>query len=810
MSVKQHRVSLLCVLFALLFVAIGVPLCLGAAISLKEITNAEGNDIIIYSSDIETPCVIVLPVGADDSERSAADVLTEYLTAVTQVDALQVDVDSVDLASGGRIVLRRTSGDSAVGSYVIRAGRNADDTASDDKNVYIEADDNRGLFNGAYEFLRRFCGVNIYSADVVTTPRTSLVAIPDGFFLRYSPALEYADTDWISPHNAEFAVANGLNGTYSPIDAVRGGKVKYILFCHSLATEIVPRRELFATHPEYYALNEKGERVSTQLCLSNPAVVERAKQDVCRLVDENYDPDAALNIISVTQDDNQIYCRCSACSAIADTYGGQSGLMLWFVNQIADAVLASTHPDVVVDTFAYQYTRTPPKGISPRPNVCVRLCSIECCFAHALEDPDCAENVAFMSDLRQWSQLCNRLYIWDYVTNYSQTLGIFPDFGVLRANVATFVRYNVVGIYEEGNYYAGSCNTEFADLRAYLLARYMYDPDALFGDDESVMNGFLNAYYGEGGDEIAQFIAYITEHAGDNEGHLKIYSSMAKTLHSVTAADVSRMNALWDAAEQQTADAGNTQALERIRRSRLSWRYYMAVCELGEYRKNLNIARWTSANEELIEDLRAYGAIRYNEGRVMSDNYLYPMMNPAEWDSLTLTVLYSTMIGILGIILIQAIVFAVLAIVRRRPVLLAMPLLTIVVLLLCYCARMVFVGWMSSIVPYVLLTILLSLCVGLYVPMSDYCLRGFVLPTPKKAILQWLIGSAIIAIPTVLTQVIIQVVYTYSCPAMPSCLIAYLWYAIVMITATFIAQNKLFAPKSEDKQTAETAPTSKE
>ena len=428
--------------------------------------DATSGDTALWFKGSPKALRILIPDRASDSEIAASQLLADYLTQITGAtpEILAAGTGSflseyyADGNIGAFIVLSVSEGDAKTGAYTLKAGP--------DRNLYIEANDARGLFNGVYAFLREFCGVNLYSADVKTVPQTDRIAVPAEYEATYVPALEYADTDWISPRNTDFAVANGLNGTYSSIPAEMGGRVKYITFCHSLSTSIVPASELLESNPEFFSLQPNGKRTGDQLCLSNPNVVNRAIEDVLRLINEGYDATAPLNIISVTQDDNQKYCTCENCTAIAERYGGQSGLMLWFVNQIADAVAASEHPDVVVDTFAYQYTRHAPKGIQPKANVCVRLCSIECCFAHTLSDPDCEENAAFMADLRAWAQICDRLYIWDYTTNYAQALGIFPDFGVLQQNVQTFVENSVVGIYEEGAYYAAECNTEFADLRA--------------------------------------------------------------------------------------------------------------------------------------------------------------------------------------------------------------------------------------------------------------------------------------------------------------------------------------------------------
>ena len=60
--------------------------------------------------------------------------------------------------------------------------------------------------------------------------------------------------------------------------------------------------------------------------------------------------------------------------------------MIALVNYIAEKI-EPEFPNVAVDTLAYQYTRKPPRTLRPRPNVIVRLCSIECNFREPLDHP---------------------------------------------------------------------------------------------------------------------------------------------------------------------------------------------------------------------------------------------------------------------------------------------------------------------------------------------------------------------------------------------------------------------------------------
>ena len=106
----------------------------------------------------------------------------------------------------------------------------------------------------------------------------------------------------------------------------------------------------------------------------------------------------------MSQNDNRNYCTCDKCAASDVREGSPAGTLLRFVNAVADDI-AKDYPDVVIDTLAYQYTRPVPKITRPRPNVCVRLCSIECCFSHPLDDDTCAQNAAFHRDIVAWNEV---------------------------------------------------------------------------------------------------------------------------------------------------------------------------------------------------------------------------------------------------------------------------------------------------------------------------------------------------------------------------------------------------------------------
>jgi hypothetical protein len=311
---------------------------------------------------------------------------------------------------------------------------------------------------------------------------------------RYVPPLELRSTDYPCSRDADWAVRNKINGTQTRLDEPRGGKVSYSHFVHTFNGILDPARE-FAAHPEYFS-QVKGQRVAgrTQLCLTNPAVLAIAKAAVRRWIQEA--PQAT--IFSVSQNDWANFCTCPACKAVADAEGSQAGPLIHFVNAIADDI-AADYPDKIIDTLAYQWSRKPPRTVRPRPNVCVRLCSIECCFAHPLEA--CETNRAFVDDIRGWHRLCNRLYIWDYVINYAHSVMPFPDLRVLGPNIRFFVANGVRGIYEEACYFTKG--SELAELRTWIIAKTLWNPAY---DTDKAIDEFLAAYYGAAAPPIRRYI----------------------------------------------------------------------------------------------------------------------------------------------------------------------------------------------------------------------------------------------------------------------------------------------------------------
>jgi len=414
----------------------------------------------------------------------------------------------------------------------------------------------RGTLYGVYTFLEDYLGCRWFAPDCSRIPKKRTIRLGK-IDRRVVPALEYRDTDYPNTRDPNWAARNKMNGAHHATGEERGGNIRYGPFVHTFES-LIPPAQYFDQHPEYFSL-VKGKRLKerSQLCLTNPDVLRLAKERLRQWIKQH--PDAT--IFSVSQNDWRNYCECTTCTALAEREGSQSGPLLVFVNALAEDI-EKDYPDKLVDTLAYQYTRKPPKTIRPRPNVCVRLCSIECCFIHPLATDEF--NASFRDDIVGWSKICDRLYIWDYVINYAHSIMPFPNLYVLKPNIAFFIKNGAKGIYEEACYFTKGA--ELAELRSYILAKTLWDPK--YDTDEAIRE-FTDGYYEKAAPYIRRYINLMHHSAQATTEHIRIYSPpTSKYLSGEVLGEVAE---LFDRAEK--AVAGNPIALDRVQLARLPITY---------------------------------------------------------------------------------------------------------------------------------------------------------------------------------------------------------------------------------------------
>jgi hypothetical protein len=449
----------------------------------------------------QTP-VLVLTPSPTPSEHRAAQVLQFYLGKITGQNIVQTS------AKPGRkqrpIFVGKIASARAFGLSVPEKLPN-DATYLQGKNgaFVIAGGGEMGAEYAAYSLLE-LLGCRKYSPRDSFIPDIKNLQLPDYQAKIETPAFPYREL-WYEPaFDAAWTRWHKLITNPEKQEA-------WGMFVHTFQ-HLCPEKTWFAAHPEYFAWNG-AQRSPGQLCLSNDTVLQVVIEALRAKIKEK----PTAKYWSVSQNDNYDYCKCPRCAAADKRYGSPAGTLLAFVNKVAAAF-----PDKTISTLAYQYTRQAPHGIKPADNVSVCLCSIECNRGKSIEE-GCTD---FAGDVRAWSALTSNLMIWDYVVQFRSYVSPFPNWHTLQPNLRFFKKNGVRMMFEQGS---GHSRSEFSDMRAYLLAKLMWNPEA---NVDSILADFRKGYYGPAAPMIKTYIDQLTGRLLESDRWLGIYATPQVEAHS--------------------------------------------------------------------------------------------------------------------------------------------------------------------------------------------------------------------------------------------------------------------------------------
>jgi hypothetical protein len=403
------------------------------------------------------------------------------------------------------------------------------------KNLYITANTDYGFQNAIYTLLETYLGCRMYSPSVVVVPKQTTIILP-GINDTQVPPLTFRMQDI---HDSSYVTWHKLN-THEDFG----------LFVHTFQV-LVPPEKYFQQHPEYFSLLNGNRTPKGQLCLTNPDVFRIVVDALRTRMREK--PNS--HFWSVSQNDTFVPCECNSCRAIGSAEGSPSGSILAFANRVADEF-----PDQTISTLAYQYSRSAPKHIKPRPNVNIMLCSIECNRSKPLaDDPGSA---SFVRDVEDWGGLTHNIFLWDYVIQFRNLVSPFPNLQVLQPNIQFFVKNGISSVFEQG---LPVMHGEFAELRIYLISKLLWNPNI---NVDSVMNDFLQGFYGNAASFIRQYIDTMHAALAASGEDLSIYGYPLTSKNGYLSPHMmDAYGAIFDKAEE--AVKGDSVMLLRVQTARL-------------------------------------------------------------------------------------------------------------------------------------------------------------------------------------------------------------------------------------------------
>lgn len=337
--------------------------------------------------------------------------------------------------------------------------------------LYLGGED-KGTLYAVITLLEDYLGVRYLKEYSYTLQHRKNIVIP--FISRQeNPSFRYRQTQAYSTRDPLYKLWHRIE---EPKEVFAGG-----YWVHTF-NKLLPASQYGKEHPEYYAFMN-GQRHPgdvSQWCLTNEDVFDI----VAARVDSIFRANPNEEIISVSQNDSQIYCRCSNCQAILDREGSPSGPIIYFLNK-----LATKFPDKEFSTLAYLFSVPAPKHIKPLPNVNIMLCDIDAYREVPLTDNKSGQE--FVKELIAWSKITSNIFVWDYGINFDNYVAPFPNFHILKPNMQLFKKYGATMHFSQ---IAGSKGGDFSELRSYLVSKLLWNVEA---DEEEVIQQFLIDFYGE-------------------------------------------------------------------------------------------------------------------------------------------------------------------------------------------------------------------------------------------------------------------------------------------------------------------------
>ena len=358
----------------------------------------------------------------------------------------------------------------------------------------------KGTLYAVYALLERL-GYRLYTPDAMVVPDNTELIIPNTELIE-NPAFAYREQLYYYPnHSRLYADWHRL---HTRADLHR----QWGMFVHTFQ-HLIPASKYYDAHPEWFSMREGRRDRDGQLCLANPQVLE----ELCRRLADTMSRRPEATIWSVSNNDNYNACQCPECLRLDSLYGGPTGTLLTFINQVA-----RRFPDKTISTLAYQYTRCAPRegSVKPDPNVNIMFCSIECGREASIADSP--KEASFRRDMEDWNRLTDNIFLWDYVVQFRNFWNPFPNLHVLQPNLRYFRDHGVRMMFEQAT---GQDNlTSWMDIRCYMLSKLMWNPDI---DMDSVMDDFFRGYYGPSAPFVRRIIDTMTAALVSSGKTLDIY-----------------------------------------------------------------------------------------------------------------------------------------------------------------------------------------------------------------------------------------------------------------------------------------------
>ncbi|MGK6352542.1 DUF4838 domain-containing protein [Parapedobacter sp. DT-150] len=457
------------------------------------------------------------------------------------------------------------------------------------RDIFLFGGDERGTLYSTLEFLQRYLNCEWWSSTEFDIPKMTKVVINPINFSFVPPFKVRGHLSYHSTVNPFYSTVLRENGDFQKLDENWGGHHEIVGWAHTFS-QILPPSTYFKKHPEWYINPSSGlpfqggdkmpNANETQLCVTNSDMTKEFIKNVKSWIRKN--PKA--EVISISQNDINIYCKTNECNKIIAQEGGVSGLILRFVNEVANA-FKTEYPSLKFETLAYDYTENPPKITKPADNVIIRIAPILTNNAKPLSD---ITNKTSKINIENWSKISKHNYYWGYNANFSYPLLPHPSLSHLKDDLLFLKKLNFEGVFIQSiasPYYQTEEFGYFNELHTWITGQLMWNPEQNY---EELMTKFFTRYYGPAGTYLKIYFDLIEQGYLDSNEKLSVFN---RNMSFMSETIVTKGEELYQNALKSVSD--NPKLLTRVKKAKVSFDF----AKIFLYTKGPSINNLESADE---------------------------------------------------------------------------------------------------------------------------------------------------------------------------------------------------------------------
>jgi hypothetical protein len=461
---------------------------------------------------------IVIADAPSDQAREAATVIQEYLGTITGA-AFAITPES-EAPSGNLILVGRSAKVSDLGvalpagltprmeeeGFVVKTAGNNLILAGNEDWEY------RGTLFAVYDFLEQDLGCRWFfpGAWGEVLPKSPTISLPD-LDRTERPSFRVRDI-WYSgwmPSDASDQTA--FRAWY---DKNKLNRFALNLPGDGSVSRLAPADSWFETHPEIYAVDEKGERQRDMLCMTEPEAVRIGAETIKQFFRE--DPTALT--FGFAPPDGHPMCYCEGCQRFFPGFSGKgygdpslSDVWFHFANQVAEEVYKE-FPERWVLTNGYANRVRPPEVLKAlSPNLGIQSAMLATCTLHRIGDPKCWQRIHYKQVLDRWTEALDPILIYDYDPGKALENLPFPTLHCLKADFPYFRDAGIWGFWTEG-----TNSWMVTHLNYYVRAKLMWDADASV---EGLVRDYCERFYGAASTAVESYLWTLEDAVDASNSH---------------------------------------------------------------------------------------------------------------------------------------------------------------------------------------------------------------------------------------------------------------------------------------------------